>query len=195
MSISSKLKISFAALINIFMVAGCKFNDKEKKPDIVNDKAGETTNKYNALRQQAFTVTTENLGITLKDSLEVYGLIMDWGIDDEVATVVSYASGDASLYLSSGGGIIGGGSHENIDVAAKGLVYEANHYLKGNDTTVEKFALPGKDEVFFYFITQKGVYMKHDNMTNLENRTSEVQFLFDKGNIVLEQLRLIGDNY
>ncbi|MBE99737.1 hypothetical protein [Flavobacterium coralii] len=195
MSIGGKLKISFAALINIFMVAGCKFNDKEKKTDIVNDKAGETTNKYNALRQQAFTVTTENLGIKLKDSLEVYGLIMDWGIDDEVATVVSYASGDASLYLSSGGGIIGGGSHENIDVAAKGLVYEANHYLEGNDTTVEKFAMPGKDEVFFYFITQKGVYMKHDNMTNLENRTSEVQFLFDKGNIVLEQLRLIGDNY
>lgn len=189
----NKFRIIFATLLNVLILTGCKFGEKEKTPAVVEENAGDTNDNFKELRDQAFNVTTEDLGITVKDSLEVYGVIMDWGLGDEIATVVNYASGDASLYLSSGGGIIGGGLHENVSMAAKELVSDANHYLNDDEHPVENYSMPVKDEVFYYFLTQKGVFMKRDNMANFEAETSQLQSLFDKGNIVISELRAVSD--
>jgi len=54
---------------------------------------------------------------------------MDWDLGDGIATFISFSTGDASMYLSSGGGLIGGGHHENVSVAAKTFVDKAQQYL------------------------------------------------------------------
>jgi hypothetical protein len=67
-------------------------------------------NAFEGLRNMAFTATPEQLGLSLPaDKTVVYGVIMDWEMGGATATTVSYQTGDASLYLSSGGGVIGGG--------------------------------------------------------------------------------------
>ena len=193
MSIRSKFRIIVAALANILLLTSCKFKEKDEAGNKFEETAKEIPNKFEALRSQAFNVTTEDLGVTVKDSLEVYGVIMDWGLDDETATLVSYASGDASLYLSSGGGIIGGGIHENVSMAAKELASDADTYFSESETPAIKYTMPVKGEVFFYFLTQKGVFTKRDSMENFEAGTSQLQSLFDNGNVVISELRAVSE--
>src|SRR2546430_10376917 len=38
-------------------------------------------------------------------------VLMDWNVGGSVATLVAFDDGTVSLYLSSGGGIIGAGAH------------------------------------------------------------------------------------
>ena len=44
----------------------------------------------------------------------VYGILMDWPISGQTATVFSTSSGAASLYTTSTFGIIGGEGHESV---------------------------------------------------------------------------------
>ena len=85
---------------------------------------------YEGLRKMAFTATPEQLGLSLSaDKTVVYGVIMDWEMSGATATTVSYQTGDASLYLSSGGGVIGGGQHQSVNSAAKQFVSLAQTFL------------------------------------------------------------------
>jgi hypothetical protein len=75
--------------------------------DTTKQKVHQTNeNAFGGLRKQAFSVTPEQLGLSLPtDKTVVYGVIMDWEMGGATATTVSYQTGDASLYLSSGGGV------------------------------------------------------------------------------------------
>ncbi len=57
-------------------------------------------------------------------------------------------SGDASMYLSSGGGVMGGGQHQNVYSAAKDFVRLAQTYLDKAART-EKTTLPAPAAVSF----------------------------------------------
>ena len=150
-------------------------------------------NTFNDLRGMAFSATPEQLQLSFPaDKTVVYGVIMDWGIDTATATVVSYQTGDASMYLSSGGGIIGGGQHQNVNSAAKQLVILAQTYLE-NATKTETNSLPQQDEVKFYLLTNKGTYVGQDVMRNFQSNTSTWLPLFEEGNKVLAELRLTSE--
>jgi len=128
-----------------------------------------------------------------EDQTIVYGVIMDWGMPDAIATIVSYQTGDASLYLSSGGGVIGGGKHENVSVAAKELVKLGQKFL--NDAVkTETTTLPKTDSINFYLLTNKGVYVGIEEFKNLESRSSKWVALFDEANKVLTELRKTSEN-
>src|SRR3970040_739511 len=92
-------------------------NDKQisKNLETTNTKIQQAKeNPFEELRNRAFKTTPEDLELSLPDNKTVvYGVIMDWEMGGAVATTVSYQTGDASLYLSSGGGVIGGGQHQN----------------------------------------------------------------------------------
>ncbi len=150
-------------------------------------------NAFEGLRNMAFSATPEQLGLSLpKDKTVVYGVIMDWEMDGAIATTVSYQTGDASLYLSSGGGVIGGGQHQNVNSAAKQFVSLAQTFL---DKTVETSTtpLPLTDKVKFYLLTNKGVYAGQESMKNFENNSSTWLKLFEEGNNVLTELRKISE--
>lgn len=76
---------------------------------------------YLGLRSMAFEASAEDIGLTNESP---YGLIVDWHVGSGVATIVTYATGDASLYLETGGGIIGGYAHERVREAALNAVRE-----------------------------------------------------------------------
>ena len=113
---------------------------------------------------------------------------MDWGMNGVTATTVSYQTGDASLYLSSGGAVIGGGQHQNVNNAAKQFVSLAQTFLDRTHKT-EIASLPATDEVKFYLLTNKGTYAGQETMKNLENNSSSWLALFEGGNKVLTELR------
>ncbi|MCU0431938.1 MAG: hypothetical protein MUC87_00630 [Bacteroidia bacterium] len=149
-------------------------------------------NPFEKLRNMAFSATPEQLGLTLPaDKIIVYGVIMDWDMGGFTATTVSYCTGDASLYLSSGGGVIGGGQHESVSTAAKQFVAFAQQFLH-NTTQTNETPLPITDEVKFYLLTNNGFYAGQEIMDNFENNTSRWLPLFEEGNNVLSELRMIS---
>ena len=86
-------------------------------------------------------------------------LLMDWIVRNGTATVLAAADGTASVYLSSGGGFIGGGQRfPQIAEAAKRAVQLANGALPLSAKTVS-YDLPKTGEVYFYLRTSEAVYL------------------------------------
>lgn len=166
----------------------CEFDGWGTDPG-KNDNPETTENAFEGLRNMAFSATPEQLGLSLPtDKTVVYGVIMDWEMGGATATIVSYQTGDASLYLSSGGGVIGGGQHQNVNSAAKQFVSLAQTFLDKTIKT-ETTPLPSNDEVKFYLLTNKGVFVGQETMKNFENNSSSWLRLFEEGNNVLTELR------
>lgn len=189
------------------ILAGCLFfylkGRQNKYTPNADATGGDTTkvkqlqtegNAYEGLRNMAFTATPEQLGLQLPgDKTIVYGVVMDMGMDGGVATIVSYETGDASLYTSTGGGIIGGGKHENVSNAAKRFVNLAQDYLTKAIKT-KATALPGKNLVKFYLLTNHGIYAGGGEIKDFENNTSNWTGMFNEANKVITELRLISGN-
>ncbi|HEY7981872.1 MAG TPA: hypothetical protein VID19_10355 [Candidatus Eremiobacteraceae bacterium] len=80
-------------------------------------------NVFTGLRSKALHVTPRELGfVPVAGAPQVFGVVTDWSLDNGVATITAFVTGDASLYLSSGGGVIGGIEHENVRLAAKSVI-------------------------------------------------------------------------
>jgi hypothetical protein len=137
----------------------------------------------------ALNATPEQLAIELpKDKTKIYGVVMDWDLGEGTATLVAFMTGDASLYLSSGGGVIGGIGHENVNIAVKNFISNSETHIN-KTTKTETTPLPEKNEVKFYFLTNNGKLVGQENMANFENNTSEWLTLFEEGNNLITEIR------
>ncbi len=80
-------------------------------------------------------------------------VLMDWNVGGSVATLVAFDDGTVSLYLSSGGGIIGAGAHANVARAA-GPFREQARAILSKLSPATTFPLPaGNNNVVFYVVT------------------------------------------
>lgn len=162
--------------------------DKQEKTQTAN-KTEQQENPFNDLRQMALSATPEQLGLETPDETEVFGIVMDWDLGDGIATVAAYETGDASMYLSSGGGVIGGGQHDNVRQAVFPYVQLGQGFLTKAEKT-ESTPLPDKDCVRFYLLTNKGIFYSQEKMKNIESENSDWLKLFEEANKVLTELRL-----
>jgi hypothetical protein len=114
---------------------------------------------YLGLRDQALNLKREKIGLPAPSkSTQPWVAVMDWGLGSGTATVVAIADGTASIYLSSGGGSIGGGqSHESIRKAAQKMVSVAAEFQPQMRAT-NSYPLPQKGQIVFYVLTDAGVF-------------------------------------
>lgn len=181
----------------VFYLTSCKSKQNSKQTDDYVSKGGDTVkvhtlpdNRFMDLRNMALNVTPEQLQLSLPaDQTKVFGVVMDWDLGDGTMSLITYQTGDASMYLSSGGGVIGGGQHENVSKASKEFVTMAQNYVdkasKADTTT-----LPDKDCFKFYFLTNKGKFVAQETISNIENKSSKWLDLFENANNVITELRL-----
>jgi len=183
-----KLFVLVIASVLLFACNKKPLTEEEKKEELM-DKIRDDDNPYQTLRSKAFNVSPEELGLeTPKDSLAVFGIVMDWSIDEDIATTVAFQTGDASLYFSSGGAVIGGGQYENVNTAAKEFVLVAKKYLSDSESI--KSPIPAEGYVGFHLLTNKGVYGSfYEEMKNIENGSSKFTPLFETGNELITQIR------
>lgn len=156
-------------------------------------KVDPNNNPYEDLRNMAFGATQEQIGVNIPAAeTKIYGVIMDWDVGEGTATLVAFLSGDASLYLSSGGGVIGGSGHDNVKKAAAAFINKAEKYLSKTVKTVNT-PLPGKDGVNFYFLTNKGKFVGQEEVKNFDNNSSPWLDLFEEGNKLITEIRMVSD--
>ncbi len=186
----------------VFYIISCKNKSSADTNKLTEQKAQDTTqlrkvdpknNPYQDLRNLAFDATMEQIGVKLPaDQTKIYGVIMDWELGEGTATLVAFLSGDASLYLSSGGGAIGGREHDNVKQAAAAFIDKAEKYLSKTVKT-DSTPLPGKDRVTFYFLTNKGKFVGQEEVKNFDNDSSQWLDLFVEGNKLITEIRIMAD--
>lgn len=150
-------------------------------------------NPYEDVRNMALNTTPEMLGLKIaSDKTKVYGVVMDSNIGTGIATYAFFQTGDASLYTSTGGGVIGGGYHENVKKAAIAFIDKAQAYLN-KATKTETTPLPPENSVKFYFLTNKGKFVAEEKRENFDNNSSQWLGLFLEANKVGNELRLVSE--
>jgi hypothetical protein len=113
---------------------------------------------YLGLRNQILQGSRVKFGLPQTSApTQPWGVVMDWGVTKAVATAVALSDGTASIYLSSGGGYIGGQAHDSIRRAAQTAVEIAAEFQPQMQPT-SAYPLPQQGEVIFYVLTDAGAF-------------------------------------
>jgi hypothetical protein len=104
---------------------------RERSNDAVSGHQGEMASVYRGLRDRILTLDPSSVGVTRTPDLpNIWGVVMDWGMEKAVATIVSLADGTTSLYLSTGGGSLGAGAHPAAATASTNAIRVAESVIE-----------------------------------------------------------------
>ena len=117
---------------------------------------------------------------------------MDVGYAKSVVTLVSLIDGSASIYFSSGGGVIGGQGHETVRRAARRFTQFAAVYLPEMSPCTD-FPMPDIGEAIFYVLTPGGAFAQAASEQELGAGSHSFSPLFYAGQCVITQLRRVSE--
>jgi hypothetical protein len=148
---------------------------------------------YAGLRKEALETSPMNVGMAgqTQDD-EPYGMLMEMSIASSVVTLACFGSGDASVFYQTGGGMVGGISHEPVRKAAKEFVAQAHKAMPRMKKTTD-YPLPGPDSVRFYALTPKGVLTTETSRQSLSESQNALSALFYSGQEVVSQMRQVQE--
>jgi hypothetical protein len=195
----SRMKIALvivvvAAVVAIGLVAKSRSQASSGiKPDS-NAKASEPKDVYFGLRNRMLQGSRSKFSLppTAKPT-EPWGVLMDWGVRDGTAAVVAMSDGSASVYLSSGGGYLGGIGQEPIRKAAQNAVEVARGVQLPSQAATD-YPLPVQHAVFFYFLTDAGVFVLRTSEKDLGSPTHPLRRVGDAMQGVITEYRLWDQN-
>jgi hypothetical protein len=122
-----------------------------------------------------------------------FAVVMDFGLSDGNTTVVAIGDGSASVYLSSGGGFIGGGQlHESIRNEALKTVELADKVQPLMHATTA-YPLAERGQVNFYVVTDAGVFTATASEDDVRGQHSPFSQLGDSAQSILTQYRRIKE--
>jgi hypothetical protein len=127
-----------------------------------------------------------------KEFPRVYGVLMDWPVGKNTATVVSLHDGSASLYTTSDFLVIGGIGHESVRTAAIRFVHAADRHYEEAVLTSD-VSYPPSGRVRFYLLTFQGIRAFDMDLASLESGAGKYAELFELGQAVLTELRLVSE--
>ena len=145
------------------------------------------------LRIKMLTTPPSEVGIQPTETYRrVYGVLMDWHLDDQTVTVVSMCDGQASLYTTSTFGIIGGIGHESVRSAATDFVRSAQtHY--GDAVLTTQYPYPSPGQTRFYLVCFDGVRVIDTKTDAVADGTGGLSDLFAAGQRVITELRAVTE--
>lgn len=110
---------------------------------------------YEGLRKQVLNLTPDQLGDAFAGA-PILAMLMETGYPQAVATLIAVADGTTSLYFSTGGGIIGAGTHAAVaDANARWL--EAGVAVLLQLPIVTDPPLPAEGMTQFVAVTRTGL--------------------------------------
>jgi len=192
------MKKRFALLTTLFVIVlGCsaprRATSQDKKPQSqATPSAAESkaAQAMKGLRNKLLTSSAEDLGLSGKDAqAKVWAVLMEVALGEAVSTIVSIRDGTASLYTSTGGGILGGYSAKD---QAKRFVLEAEKHVAGMKLTTS-FPYPEAGRLKFYVLTNDGVYTGEAEEKELLSGHHALSPLFLAGNDVITGLRTASE--
>ncbi|MGA3057509.1 MAG: hypothetical protein ABSE70_05660 [Candidatus Limnocylindrales bacterium] len=144
-----------------------------------------------ALRKLALTTAPEELAFSPdKEYPTIYGVVTDWRIGQETASILAMKDGAASLYTTATFGIIGGEGHEKVMAAAQRCV-RVGHRFVARSVKTSEFPYPEDDQVNFFLLSYEGVRLCKADETAIRQGSDAIRELFDAAQDLLTELRLV----
>lgn len=145
---------------------------------------------YSGLRNMVLTTKPDSIGVKLKDPNEVWGVVMETGYPEAVASLVALADGTVSLYFSNGGGIIGLGPHAGPRRAAQSFLAASQQFSKQLQPT-KSYPLPKSSYTRFYLLTGNGVLTVEAKEDDFGNNRHSLSPLFYKAHDLISEVRAV----
>ena len=146
---------------------------------------------YRDLRAKALRLDPAEVGITPGDAGgQVFGVVMDTGYAEGISTLVALGDGATSLYFSTGGGVIGGGEHEQVAEATRRLVSAAEASF-GGMAPDDGEDLPATGEVIIRALGFEGTRATREPEDDLGYGRSALSGVFHAAHEVIGQLRML----
>jgi len=122
-------------------------------------------------------------------------IIMDIGTPEGAASVYSSIEGDASIYLTNGGGLLGGIGHDSVRAAAQAFVQQAGNH-RDELTRTSDYPYPADGNVRFYVCTRQGVYASYERFEDALGRREDALWpLFYAGQNVITEFRRVAPEF
>ena len=153
-----------------------------------------TGNVYAGLRSLVLEGNRANFGLGPGTSpTQPFAVVTDWVSAEGAITTVAVADGSASVYLSNGGGFIGGGqTHESIrNAALKAVDLAGAVQPQMQPTTRYPPATPG--QVTFYAVTDAGVFTAAASQDDLAGNRSPYSALAAAAQNILAEYRRLPE--
>jgi hypothetical protein len=145
------------------------------------------------LREKALSVTAADLSLEPTEArLNVWGVLMELGYPQAVATLAVFADGSASLYINTGGGVIGAGEHKPVRAEAEKFLFATQSFVQHFERTGET-PYPRAGRVRFYVRTFEGTLTAEAGEEELGRKIHPLGPLFHTGHAVITQMRLISE--
>lgn len=148
---------------------------------------------YMRMRRQAIEADPMRLGLAgelQKDT--VYGALMEMGISKSTVTLACFADGDARVFYKSGGGMIGGISHESVRKISQEFIAAVQRALP-TLTKTATYPLPDPDQVRFFALTPRGIFAAETDRESLGSPDSALSSLYYKGQEVVAEMRQVQE--
>jgi len=160
-----------------------KKRDEDKDPAAASRK----------LREMALSVTAADLKLEpIEARPHVWGVLMELGYPEAVATLAVFADGTSSLYISTGGGVIGAGEHKAVREEAEKLLSVTETHVADFERAAETpYPKPGR--VRFYVRTFRTTLTAEADEQDLGHLRHKLSPVFHAGHAVITQMRLISD--
>jgi hypothetical protein len=115
---------------------------------------------------------------------------METGYPAASATLVALADGTTSLYVSTGGGVIGGGGHARVAAATQSFLTAAEDHpsLLSPDADA---VVPVAGRVIIRALTYEGRYRAEASQDDLGRGRHPLSAVYFAGHAVLTELRMI----
>ncbi len=162
----------------------------EPKP-VNSGGSGETV--YQGLRRQLLELDPAAAGLEQGPGRpRLWGALMEMGFPNGVATLAALADGTTSLYLSTGGGIIGGGFHQAVAAATRSFLACVEEHLADLHPDTDA-ALPATGFVIVRALTYPHRLAAEAAEDDLGHGRHQLSPVFHAGHRVITQLRIIDE--
>jgi hypothetical protein len=143
------------------------------------------------LRRQILDLDPAGVGLDrFSADRRVWGALLETGYPKGIATLVALADGTTSLYLSTGGGIIGGGAHDRVAAATQSFLAAVEEHLSLLKPDPDS-DVPAEGRVIIRALTYQGRYRAEAAEDDLGHNRHPLSAVFYAGHDVLAELRTI----
>jgi hypothetical protein len=122
----------------------------------------------------------------------VWRVLMETDYDGMTASLFALLDGTTSLYLSYGGGVIGGHAHEEVRRANAAFFQAANQY-RNHLQPCDTYPIPEEHSTLFYVFTDNGILTASALENELGDGEHALSEQFYAGHDVITQLLLIPE--
>lgn len=153
--------------------------------------AGTPQGQYARLRQTWLSGEAASLAPPDVGPNDVIAIMIEFGSATGTATFVAANDGTASMYTSTGGGIIGMGFHPSVAAASLALIGCGQGFLEVLPK-VTQFPLPQQQHVAFHLVTRTGVHSAEFVEAAIRD-DSPISPLYLAGQDLITNVRVLDD--